>query len=85
MNDINEKKQQTYLALTLGQRLKELELSQPVTLMEVCGTHTHALFRSGIRDLLPAKIKILSGPGCPVCVTPPGIWIWRWNWPVIKM
>ncbi|HEX3031860.1 MAG TPA: hydrogenase formation protein HypD [Bacillota bacterium] len=43
--------------------------SQPVKLMEVCGTHTVAIFRYGLRELLPANIKLLSGPGCPVCVT----------------
>jgi len=41
-----------------------------VRLMEVCGTHTVAIFRSGIRDMLPENISLLSGPGCPVCVTP---------------
>ncbi|MFH1675215.1 MAG: hydrogenase formation protein HypD [Pseudomonadota bacterium] len=40
-----------------------------VRLMEVCGTHTMAIFRSGIRTLLPETITLLSGPGCPVCVT----------------
>ncbi len=40
-----------------------------VRLMEVCGTHTVAIFRSGIRVLLPETITLLSGPGCPVCVT----------------
>jgi hydrogenase expression/formation protein HypD len=40
------------------------------TLMEVCGTHTVAIFRYGIKSLLPPALKILSGPGCPVCVTP---------------
>lgn len=39
-------------------------------LMEVCGTHTAALYRTGLKQLLPDKIEILSGPGCPVCVTP---------------
>jgi len=38
-------------------------------LMEVCGSHTVAIFRSGIRDLLPSNVKLISGPGCPVCVT----------------
>lgn len=38
-------------------------------LMEVCGTHTVAVFRHGIKSLLPAGLKMLSGPGCPVCVT----------------
>jgi len=37
--------------------------------MEVCGTHTVAIFRSGIRSLLPDNLRLLSGPGCPVCVT----------------
>jgi hydrogenase expression/formation protein HypD len=40
------------------------------TFMEVCGTHTMAIFRYGLRDLLPGNIRLLSGPGCPVCVTP---------------
>jgi hydrogenase expression/formation protein HypD len=40
-----------------------------VRLMEVCGTHTVAIFRSGIRSLLPDAVSLLSGPGCPVCVT----------------
>jgi hydrogenase expression/formation protein HypD len=38
-------------------------------LMEVCGTHTMAIFRSGIKQLLPKNINLISGPGCPVCVT----------------
>ena len=37
--------------------------------MEVCGTHTVAIFRSGIRQVLPANVELVSGPGCPVCVT----------------
>jgi hydrogenase expression/formation protein HypD len=40
--------------------------------MEVCGTHTVSIFRSGIRSLLPEGIELISGPGCPVCVTPVG-------------
>jgi len=42
-----------------------------VKIMEVCGTHTSAIFRNGIRGLLSGGIKLVSGPGCPVCVTPP--------------
>lgn len=44
----------------------------PIRLMEVCGTHTHNIARFGIRDILPPAIRLLSGPGCPVCVTPAG-------------
>lgn len=41
-------------------------------IMEVCGTHTHEIFRLGIRQILPESIQLISGPGCPVCVTPVG-------------
>ena len=43
-----------------------------MTLMEVCGTHTMAIYQHGIRSLLPPQIRLISGPGCPVCVTPIG-------------
>ncbi|MBQ7265525.1 MAG: hydrogenase formation protein HypD [Firmicutes bacterium] len=41
----------------------------PLRIMEVCGTHTHEIFRLGIRSLLPPQVNLISGPGCPVCVT----------------
>jgi len=47
----------------------ERTISRPVNLMEVCGTHTASVFRHGIRGLLPPPVNLLSGPGCPVCVT----------------
>ncbi|MBU1006823.1 MAG: hydrogenase formation protein HypD [Candidatus Omnitrophica bacterium] len=43
---------------------------RPVNIMEVCGTHTMSICKFGIRELLPAGVKLSSGPGCPVCVTP---------------
>ena len=43
----------------------------PVRIMEVCGTHTHELFRLGVRGILPEQVTLISGPGCPVCVTSP--------------
>jgi hydrogenase expression/formation protein HypD len=45
------------------------ESHSPVTLMEVCGSHTMAIHRFGIRGLLPDHVRLISGPGCPVCVT----------------
>jgi hydrogenase expression/formation protein HypD len=42
---------------------------RPVRLMEFCGGHTHAIFRHGLRQLLPPTVELRSGPGCPVCVT----------------
>ncbi|MCR5302985.1 MAG: hydrogenase formation protein HypD [Lachnospiraceae bacterium] len=44
-----------------------------IRLMEVCGTHTMAIARNGIKSLLPPGVKLISGPGCPVCVTPPQV------------
>ena len=41
-------------------------------MMEVCGGHTHTIFRYGIEDLLPPNIEMIHGPGCPVCVIPLG-------------
>lgn len=43
---------------------------RPLRFMEVCGTHTVAIFKAGIRQLLPDNVELVSGPGCPVCVTP---------------
>ncbi|MCR5829843.1 MAG: hydrogenase formation protein HypD [Lachnospiraceae bacterium] len=43
-----------------------------IRIMEVCGTHTHDIFKLGIRSILPKNIELISGPGCPVCVTPVG-------------
>jgi hydrogenase expression/formation protein HypD len=58
----------------MKQMLEELHqlmktVNRPLKLMEVCGTHTVEIFRHGIRDVIPKSITLLSGPGCPVCVT----------------
>lgn len=45
-------------------------VNKECTLMEVCGTHTMAMFRFGIRGMLPDEVRVIAGPGCPVCVTP---------------
>lgn len=45
---------------------------RPATLMEVCGTHAHQFARYGLGQLLPEYVELLSGPGCPVCITPAG-------------
>ena len=49
--------------------LQALTDQKPVFIMEVCGTHTVAVYRSGIAGLLPKNLRLISGPGCPVCVT----------------
>jgi hydrogenase expression/formation protein HypD len=55
---------------TLRAEVKRLD--RPVTFMEVCGTHTHAIGAAGLRRMLPERVRLVSGPGCPVCVTPVG-------------
>jgi len=54
----------------MANQLKNMEFLRPVKIMEVCGTHTVAIHRCGIHKLLPKNVKLVSGPGCPVCVTP---------------
>lgn len=53
------------------ERIREVseELREEVNLMEVCGTHTVAIAQHGLRELLPPGVRLISGPGCPVCVT----------------
>ncbi len=47
-------------------------MGREINIMEVCGTHTVSIFRNGIRSTIPENVKLLSGPGCPVCVTDQG-------------
>ncbi|MBN1834683.1 MAG: hydrogenase formation protein HypD [Spirochaetales bacterium] len=62
------------LAQALVREIRELagRVGRPVRIMEVCGTHTVAIRRAGIPSLLPGNLVLISGPGCPVCVTPTG-------------
>jgi len=62
---------QSDLAAMLAQKIAGLT-HLPLKLMEVCGGHTHTIFKYGIEDLLPENIEMIHGPGCPVCVIPLG-------------
>lgn len=64
MKKVDEKK---YFHLMVD-KLHEIAV-QPVKIMEVCGTHTMAIGKAGIRGILPPQVELISGPGCPVCVT----------------
>jgi hydrogenase expression/formation protein HypD len=57
------------IAQKILRQIKSISIKK-TNLMEVCGTHTVAIFRNGIRKMLPSNINLISGPGCPVCVTP---------------
>jgi len=63
---------QKELVQGLAERIRRLAAGcgRTMTFMEVCGTHTMAIYRFGLRSLLPPEIRLISGPGCPVCVTP---------------
>ncbi|MEJ0020363.1 MAG: hydrogenase formation protein HypD [Acetobacteraceae bacterium] len=52
--------------------VQEIRPARPIQVMEVCGGHTHAIFRYGIQDMLPEEVEFVHGPGCPVCVLPMG-------------
>jgi len=58
----------------INQIVKEIPRCQqrPLQIMEVCGGHTHSIFRYGLEQLLPKEIELVHGPGCPVCVLPMG-------------
>src|SRR5947199_9394384 len=62
---------QSDLARRLAAQIAQLT-DEPLKLMEVCGGHTHTIFKYGIEDLLPPNIEMIHGPGCPVCVIPLG-------------
>jgi hydrogenase expression/formation protein HypD len=55
-----------------GEILSLVEPGRHYKLMEVCGGHTHSIYKYGIDDLLPANVELVHGPGCPVCVIPMG-------------
>lgn len=65
--------QDNFLAKSLKDKISYLAGDRKFTFMEVCGTHTMAIARYGIKSLIPETIRLLSGPGCPVCVTAPQV------------
>jgi hydrogenase expression/formation protein HypD len=56
-----------------GEEIRRLaDANRHYRIMEVCGGHTHAIYRFGLKDLLPENVELIHGPGCPVCVLPMG-------------
>lgn len=60
------------LSQQIHQLAAQLTTNAPVKMMEICGGHTHAIFKSGLASLLPETIELIHGPGCPVCIMPKG-------------
>ncbi|MGH7906054.1 MAG: hydrogenase formation protein HypD [Candidatus Binataceae bacterium] len=56
----------------LAKQIAELAGGRPYQIMEVCGGHTHTIYKHGLEDYLPENIALIHGPGCPVCVIPMG-------------
>lgn len=63
-----------YLLREIGNLVERIDVCKhrPLYIMEVCGGHTHSIFRYGIESMLPDAIELIHGPGCPVCVLPMG-------------
>src|SRR5213082_4286344 len=60
------------MARALVARITALAGNDEFKFMEVCGGHTHTIYRHGIEHVLPASVELVHGPGCPVCVIPMG-------------
>ena len=60
------------LARRMATEITNISKGQKFKFMEVCGGHTHTIFKHGIEDILPENIELIHGPGCPVCVLPMG-------------
>ncbi len=60
------------LARSMAAEVERVSAGRPLKIMEVCGGHTHTIYKHGIEDVLPRNIDLIHGPGCPVCVLPMG-------------
>lgn len=74
VDEFRDPEKAQYLLREINGLVENIELcnSRPLQIMEVCGGHTHSIFRYGIETMLPDSIELVHGPGCPVCVLPMG-------------
>jgi hydrogenase expression/formation protein HypD len=72
MKFVDEFRSGEVAARLAGEIAELVEPGRRYKLMEVCGGHTHAIYKHGVEDLLPEEIELVHGPGCPVCVIPMG-------------
>jgi hydrogenase expression/formation protein HypD len=72
MKYVDEFREADLIARTAGEIRRVADRARHYRFMEVCGGHTHAIYRFGLKDLLPPNIELVHGPGCPVCVLPMG-------------
>jgi len=72
MRYVDEFREPTLIARTADEIRRLADPKRHYRFMEVCGGHTHSIYRFGLADLLPSNIELVHGPGCPVCVLPMG-------------
>lgn len=74
VDEFRDREKAQILVKEIGKLASTIEIaeSQPISIMEVCGGHTHSIFRYGLEGMLPGAIELIHGPGCPVCVLPMG-------------
>ena len=72
MKFVDEFRAPELIAKTGAEIRKLADPNRHYRIMEVCGGHTHAIYRFGLKDLLPSNVELIHGPGCPVCVLPMG-------------
>lgn len=74
VDEFRDPEKAKYLLTEIRALVEKLQAGRdrPLQIMEVCGGHTHAIFRYGIETMLPDEIELVHGPGCPVCVLPMG-------------
>jgi len=72
MRFVDEFRDATLGRVLAGEIVAAVEPGRHLKIMEVCGGHTHSIYKYGVDDLLPANVELVHGPGCPVCVIPMG-------------
>jgi hydrogenase expression/formation protein HypD len=72
MKYVDEFRDPALIATVAHEIARTVDPARHYRIMEVCGGHTHAIYRHGLRDVLPDNVELVHGPGCPVCVLPTG-------------
>jgi hydrogenase expression/formation protein HypD len=74
VDEFRDRDKAATLAAEIGKLVASIEMPEhrPIHIMEVCGGHTHSIFRYGLAGMLPKQLELVHGPGCPVCVLPMG-------------
>jgi hydrogenase expression/formation protein HypD len=72
VDEFRDRAKAEVLVTEINRVVRQIAPKMPIAIMEVCGGHTHSIFRYGIEGMLPKEIELIHGPGCPVCVLPMG-------------